>query len=362
MRQTINIESRWSKLFSVRSLHEYYDNGECEDLIFEPTQVSMKALKNLKLVCKPTPIGFIILCLKEKTFELLNTNGRPKKLTFIIKNKNRFFAHFSNLSFLNQNNVYYYSNRIGDKVDDEKLLQDKKSKIGANISLYNRNQQIAFSGKESDQKDIKVIDEDGKAITNIDRVLKYDDVNNLYRISLSLLEEGRYTIKVKNKVIEELYITENLDIHIWGIVDIFFDKVKKDYQLFDTEVITPQTYVLKFEQRFTYWKYILLEKVGKNKKLTKYDDAKVTYEGEELQFSKPYLTKLNNGKEVMCIESKKEMPLKEVQSSLDRLELKLKKGSKWLNRSIKLPKPSFQMVRPDKTTKNVYSTVFVYIN
>lgn len=364
LRHEINITSRWGKLFMVKCLHDFYNNGMTSDLTFIPTEETQLLMRNLRLLFRPQKAGFIILYDSNNSHNLFKTRQVEKleKLTFLIKNNNDLLLNFSNISFGNMNKIYYLSNSFSNFEEDELNLIHPtpyiENPLGIDLIPKSRQLQLTFQ-KEINSKDLKLLDWKGNAV-NISAILQKDLPKKLDGISIPLryLKQGKYVLSAKGIQEKSFYVTDNIDEFYWGIMDIYLKDEEGKGQIYSEEAFLKPNYHIRFQARSTFWKYIL---ISPNKKNGEYKDAKVTLNGKTIPFLKPKDIVLNNGTKAYSIESKSPMKLQQLMTSSNKLELKLKKGNKWVARTVKLPKPVPKSIKPDKVSGKIYSTTYIYV-
>jgi hypothetical protein len=300
----------------------------------------------------------------DSALERLNNHvALPEKLTFYIQNNTKYFSNFSDVSFDNSGKSYYFSNNFEKSTKETLLHKDNYITQEPDIHLYTRFQSILLRFDKSKAfSEIQIFDANQKPVQTESAVrkLSIDEKFMEHQVSLKNLSEGKYSIQIKGeKQARHFYLKDTGTQQIWGVVDVYLKPKEKAYQLFNKKEFLKPTYRLRIGARNTHWKYILVAQKG-NKNFT-FSDAKVTYNSEDLAFTKPDKIKLQNGQSAFSIESKSPIKLKEVRSQNDRLELKLKNGTKWMPRAVKLPKPDISMIKPDEKSKKLYSTAYIYV-
>ena len=364
MKQTIEVVTQWGKLFGLKYSHEYYHDGYGTDFTYFPSEETRQVMRNLRLALRAHNGGIMVLYDGQAVHRLFEKNTKlPEKLTFYIKNNAKYFTNFSDLSFESNGRLYYFSNDTNKAGKQNFIHAGERLTEEAEIQTYTRfqNLYLAFP-KAKAFSDIKIINAAGEEIP-LEPALKKVDVSEKlteHRISLRNLSEGKYTAKVKGEKTDfSFYLRDTSSEQIWGIIDIFLKPTGKSGQIFSAKELLKPNYTLHIGARDTYWKYILVGQNGKDKNA--YSDAKVIYNSEEIDFTKPVKMTLGNGKTAYSIESKKPIKLKEVRSQTDRLQLKLKAGGKWIPRAVKLPKPDISMLKPDTKANKIYSTTYIYV-
>jgi hypothetical protein len=354
MLHRINLDAKWEKLFRVECYNDYYNSGKTADFSFIPTNKTSIILKNYKLFLKEDQYGMTMFCNKSAFLRIINhKKGKVKKLTFLVKNKNNYLWNHTDLSFEENNKVNYLTNNLK-SIDGAKLLLHKKKFLDGKgkVRLLNGFQTIKMT-------DVKVKSEVlNDKNEKIDKNIWLDERGDTKYIRLREFKEGKYTLMQGNNA-QEFYVLDYIAEPIWGILDLYLTDIPKELSLLQKDEISYKEYSLSLTARSTYWKYYIVSQ-DKNIEL-KVDDAKISYNGEPIEFSKPKKVSLSNGALAFIIESKQPIGLKEPTTVTDKLELRLKKNNKWLNKTLRIPKPGIKVIKPDKETNKIYSTTYIYV-
>ena len=354
MYHRINLDAKWEKLLQVECYNDYYISGKSSDFQFIPTNKTSIILKNYKLFLKESRHGFIVYCNKNAFIRIVNhKKGKIKKLTFLVKNKNNYLWNHTDLSFEDNNKVNYLTNNLKNIVGDKILLHKNEFLDGkGKVRLLNGFQSI----KMDDLNDkIEVLTDKNEKINEKFWLEKRGDSKY---IKLRELKEGKYSLR-HGKHSQDFYVLDYIAEPIWGILDLYLTDIPKELSLLQKEDINYREYCISLKARSTFWKYFILSQ-DKNIEL-KVDDAKISYNGEPIEFSKPIKVSLSNGAIAYAIESKFPLELKEPTTVTDKLELKLKKNNKWLKKTLRIPKPDIKIVKPDKEANKIYSTTYIYV-
>lgn len=354
MQSRIDLGFNWDRLLSVQCKHSFYQDGIGNDFNFVPTNKSSVLFKNYKVFYKSMENGFMMFC---DAAQFLRIHPLKKitdqKLTFLIRNTKSNLANYTDLSFNHFDEVYYFSNLKINNLKDEILLHDNEfMKDQQKIRIYSPFQVLKFNELE---KINKLLDHRGKEIK---REVWYEEKFEMQIVKLKFLQEGKYTF-INGKNITEFYVIDYIKEPVWGILDIHLYDLPKEASFLSKEKISAVNYGINLQNRSTYWKYFI---IGQSKELElKLDEAKVSYNGQDIEFTKPSKVTLSNGVEAFSIESKQPLALTEQYHVTDKLEMKLKKDNKWQNKTYKVPKPDINRVKPDKTTNKIYSTTYIYV-
>jgi len=354
MQSRIDLGFNWDRIISVQCKNAYYHDGKGSDFDFIPTNKTSVLFKNYKVFYKSVDNGFMIFC-NAPQFTRIHALKKltDQKLTFLIRNKNRHLANFSDLSFNHFDEVYHFSNlQLNKRKGDILLHENDHMKDHQKVKIYSPFQVLKFNNLE---KNNRLLDQRGKEVK---REIWYEQKFDLNVLKLKFLQEGKYSFQNGKSTID-FYVMDYIKEPVWGILDIHLYDLPKDGEFLVKQKITPVEYNIQLQARSTFWKYFI---IGQNKELElKVDEAKVSYNGEDITFTKPTKVTLSNGIEAFMIESKKALELNELQNVTDKLELKLKKDNKWQNKTYKIPKPTTKSLKPDKTSNKIYSTTYIYV-
>ena len=354
MQSRIDLGFDWDRLLTVQCNNAFYHDGKGSDFEFVPTNKTSVLFKNYKVFYKSVDNGFMIFC-NATQFKRIHSLKKmtDQKLTFLVRNKNRNLANFSDLSFNHFDEVYHFTNLKVNKSEKSFLLHDNDHmKDQAKIKIYSPFQVLKFTELE---KNNKLIDHRGKEVK---REIWFEKKFDMNVLKMKFLQEGKYTFQNgKNSI--NFYVMDYIKEPVWAILDIHLYDLPKGSEFISKEKISPTEYGIQLQARSTFWKYFI---IGQNKELElKVDEAKVSYNGDDISFTKPTKVTLSNGVEAFVIESKNPLELKELQHVTDKLELKLKKDNKWQNKTYKVPRPTTNTLKPDKTSNKVYSTTYIYV-
>lgn len=354
MRSRIDIGFNWDKLLEVNFNHQFYQDGKGRDFEFVPTNKTSVLFKNFKIFYKSVDNGFMIFC-NAVPFRRIHALKKitDQKLTFLVKNKSSNLANYSNISFNHFDEVFYFTNLDVNKTKDSVLLHEEEYMTNQKkIRVFSPFQVLKYAKLA---KVNKLLNHRGKEVK---REIWYEERFDMHVVKLKHLKEGKYSF-VNGKESTEFYVMDYIKEPVWGVLDIHLYDLPKGAGFLEKEKIVPIEYEICLQARSTYWKYFI---IGQNKELElKLDEAKISYNGEDIAFTKPVKVTLSNGIEAFSIESKKPMELKELHTVKDKLELKLKKDNKWQNKTYRVPKPTVKRVKPDKTSNKVYSTTYIYV-
>lgn len=354
MYQRVNLGFKWEKLITIKCQNNFYHDGQGKDFEFIPTNKTQIIMKNYNVFFKKETNGFSLFCNPDKFKRILEIKKAfDHKLIFLIKNKNNYLLNYTDLSFSDNNKMYYFNNLISSKNGSKVLIHDKEyvNETQA-LRIYNKYQSIKL---DNFIKSTKLVDARQNALDK-DRWLQ--EVENNKLVNLQELSEGHYSIQ-NGKSSTPFYVIDYIKEPMWGILDLFLGDLPKENSFFSSGKIDFKEYVINLNARKTFWKYFILSE-NKNVEL-KLEEVKVSYNGKNVDFTKPKKVTLSNGAQAFAIETKESIELKEVINVSDKLELKIKNNSKWLSKSVKIPKPKIKSVKPDRESNKIYSTTYIYL-
>ena len=354
MYQRVNLGFRWEKLITIKCQNNFYRDGQGKDFEFIPTNKTQIIMKNYNVFFKKETNGFSLFCNPDKFRRILEIKkGTDQKLIFLIRNKNNYLLNYTDLSFSDNNKMYYFNNLISSKNGSKVVIHDKEYVNESQaLRIYNKYQSIKL---DKLIKSTKLVD---ARQNDLKKDLWFQEVEENSLVKLKNLSEGHYSL-LSGKSSESFYVIDYIKEPMWGILDLFLGDLPKENSFFDKDKIDFKEYVINLNARKTFWKYFILSE-NRNVEL-KLDEVKVNYNGKNIDFTKPKKVTLSNGQQAFTIETKESIELKEAVNVSDKMEMKIKNNSKWLSKSVKIPKPKVKSVKPDRESNKIYSTTYIYL-
>ena len=354
MYQRVNLGFKWDKLITIKCQNNFYHDGQGKDFEFIPTNKTQIIMKNYNLFFKSETNGFSLFCNPDKFKRIRDIKkGFDQKLIFLIRNKNNYLLNYTDLSFSDNNKMYYFNNLKSSKKGSKLLIHEKEYVNEKEaLRIYNKYQSLKL---DNFIKSTKLVD---ARQNDLKTDLWFQEVEDKKMVNLQNLSEGHYSL-LNGKSSTSFYVIDYIKEPMWGILDLFLGDLPKENSFFTNGKIDHKEYIINLNARKTFWKYFILSE-NKNVEL-KLEEVKVNYNGKAIDFTKPKKVTLSNGLEAFAIESKESMELKEVVNVTDKLELKLKNNSKWLSKTVKIPKPKIKSVKPDRESNKIYSTTYIYL-
>ena len=125
------MKMKYSILFTVEILHDYYMNGQSADFEIRPSIDTISYLAGQKLVYKNIGNKLIVFAETDDDNKPVVSMSQFKKLSFYLKLLNAEFYNFSNLNYQpSKNQRYYFSNAYQTKAGTTLYLSPQ-------ISVYN---------------------------------------------------------------------------------------------------------------------------------------------------------------------------------------------------------------------------------
>ena len=230
MKHVINVSTEWSKLFKIKCQHDFYDSGICKDLVFKPTDKTLRDMKNLRLVYREQAGGFIILCKKESTLPLLKSRySSLKKLTFFLDAKGGEFYNYSEIPFSSFEKIHYISNGADRKKEKSGIFLHKGEFVDLNekdrleirpkfFSIILEKPTKKFKSDLEDCFGDKVPESDYSMTVNDDGSKVYVDFRNL--------DEGKYTLSLPGHK-SAFYLMDNFADFHWGVPRNIYKRYRK---------------------------------------------------------------------------------------------------------------------------------------
>ena len=216
MKTSIEFRSRQKELWGIMCFHDYFKDNVCRQLEFVPTPETKQLMRNLYLILKPLDFGFVILKHEDKSPELFRSLPPKTKLSFFIKSKNIRFSNFTEIPFLNEEEVFYFSN-LSEETAELPVIDDTE------VFYYFRNLKVGEIEKKllhlSQHTKVKI--KPKKFFLNIDSVKAFEEVEEVSFDELNLTdpwgethlkEEAPY--KIPAGVMFQQEVRHRLDLRI----------------------------------------------------------------------------------------------------------------------------------------------------
>lgn len=348
-------------LFKVDIEHDFHQEGINSDFEIVPTPQTSRFLRNHGMLFRPVESGCLVAALLEEN-ELGNHHLRliPEKsgiLQFMMLNRVPHFLSYTNLPFHNLNKkIYYFNNLLSNIIEGNKLLHSAGSKVTASEQENRKSGRYHFQynggTKQTVTARLNFPDmgfKEEKVASNNNGVAEFD-------FQLSDFPTGRAELEVEGAKVDSFYSMNLQDVSkVFGMIEIFFsDEVPSPYQFFDEQGnITQQEYKISFENRKTFWKYIVINKNGENLEDIEIEDNDNIYTfSEYLSDQYPANSKIFVSDQEISLSSEPK----------GSFSLITKKSSNKRVLVDPLPNPGSEMLKRDEHDKDkLYSEIFFYI-
>lgn len=265
------VRIKYTELFEVDVLHDYYNSGRSADFIFQPTEACVHLLRRYNLIYKARETGFSIYSevnTREEGIKMKVPFSNMEKFTFLMKLKNPNFVNFSELPLTPALNAFYYFNNLTNNIagDGDLLLGSTNSlksvsetdlikKIGRFYSYDYSSDQLELAGalKSLDFNQSLQVQERGK------------EGHFSFKLDTIPLPEGRGEFWIDGAKQEDFYLAHtSFKEDFFAIVEVFYkDGLSSDYRFMEPDgSIQAKSYKIKFKSRATTWRYILNKRNG----------------------------------------------------------------------------------------------------
>jgi hypothetical protein len=256
---------KYTLLFDVEVLHDFYATGKSGDFLFQPTESCRAALERYNLVFRSKDTGFEVFSQVDvhKAGLKMKTPLRDKeKFTFLMKLKNPFFVNFSELSPEPGNaSFYYFNNKTNNIWNGQPLLvSDKPSRAVTEADILKRtgryyrfdvpDNSVKVTGTIRSLDSGQVLEAEGSGKKGL-----YN-----FNIDTTPLPEGRAEFRLNDNIKDEFYLAHSSNREdFFGIVEIYYEKgMPAAYRFMQADsAITARHYGIRFKSRATTWRYIL---------------------------------------------------------------------------------------------------------
>ena len=254
----------YKKILDLELWHDYFlgqrlvsdrlpDVYDISDLLtIAPTPECQRTLQNLRWRFRPTRFGGTLWAEVEPVttdpFYTKITVDRPEQLTFCLIVRDPQFANFTNLSLTSSDrSLYYFSNRSGNQLENSLFLSQP---------LPNYQNETAYKVGELVTHNDQTWEAVRDFTTTTDDPVE-DDWQS-FPLTQYVSQPDRQLLPPMGNFSPSNSMTRYTT---WGIVEIFLNspQVASDFLLLRSENdktrIQPRTYVIRFKNRSTYWRY-----------------------------------------------------------------------------------------------------------
>ncbi|GAA5037977.1 hypothetical protein GCM10011506_35620 [Marivirga lumbricoides] len=352
----IDLSFQYRPLLKVDIQHEYFVEQPAKNLQFIPLQKSLNVINKLGLLLKSSERGFELLIdhRRKDALKMILTSEEHISLDFWMISTNPYFNNITKSSDLSLNTIFSFQNK---KANVEKVTSLHKKEYASEADLvYLSDNEISLNNTSG----IKVLEIKDEENTVVERL---ENLSASHKFIPKSLSEGLYKIFAEGKEIANFVsLPYKRPKYPAAFINLFLNSTMKEeiIQSIDEGLPIPQfDFVIAFNARETYWRYMLVSKYikGLEKSVILQDNKKADFKG-------PMEMKLPNGQVAQMFESSN--PLKLFEFSPHAFQLTRKNGQLNATEKIlmkRLPIPAIDSLRSqqDKNNNNFFSDIIVYL-
>lgn len=265
------IQIKYTSLFEIEFLHDYYTNKLCRDIAIIPSLECSAMLSKLGLRFIATDTGCKVFARTNKSgaTEILRSPlPENTRLVFLLVLKNKLFQSFTQFGDTGKDNPNFYFNNLVENISADgslNLVKDKitrktgsgdMKKIKLNTYQFNHSSAVA-----SRKGEIVFTDSGEKLIQHLD--------NNAGKFNFSFdlkkASPGRadFFVEGNNNSVDTFYSADASDRQdIFGILEIFHQPTLSNSYKFivNNNVVSFKKYKIHFANRQSIWRYNVLKK------------------------------------------------------------------------------------------------------
>jgi len=379
------LQIRFEKLFEVGIYHNFYTNRISADFKIAPTAICRRLLRQYSLLFRTTAKGFAVF------YEVAPSSGdaalplkpiaEEVRFSFILKARNPLLTNYSDLPLDNPPGAVYYLTNLKDNVHDSQLLlsSDTASEFLNGQDVLELRPQVFHHRFDSANTVERLEIRDQFSNPVIRQTVPIVEGKFSYPVNLRPVGAGLYTLIIEGGDTTRFYASDELTgQNVFGIIDIFRSaNVPGNYQFTDASndhAVSAKNYVVKIDNRKTFWKYFLVLKYHplKDKPPSEWPKKwqkklKIVYPSEppiELTPQIENVRTMADGNPAIPFESPTALPLQE--APIKGIHLQPNgdgngNGNDFLRRIDNLPTPVIASVLPNVTDDKIYSEIFIYI-
>ncbi len=370
------------RLFDVEIHHHYYTTKISRDFVITPTRACQSLMRDYELLFRTTARGFSVYYAREEMNAGPSHPLKPieenVKFSFMLRSRKRYLLNFSNLPLDIPSGAIYYMNNLNDNIQQDALLltADANSEFLTALDAIEF-KPLVFQHRFESQNpsaEIEILDEHSNTV--IQKTVGAVDGEFNHRVDLRRREPGRYTLYIEGAPEDRFYAgDERIGRDIFALIDIYHhDNVSESYRFTDplnNHTPLPKTYVVKIDNRKTFWKYYLVLKYRLNDQTP--EEWPADWPGNwtiAIPSDPPIaigprvdeIRTMADGALATPFVSDVELPMLEKPVKGIRLESSNGNGNSGGIREIEnLPNPSAASITPDDSDNKIYSEVFVYV-
>ena len=273
------IQIKYTSLFEVEFLHDYYSEKSCNDIMIVPSGQCNVLLQQLGLRFISTAAGCKVFAkADEKNGKDFIKTPLPENciFRFLLILKNKSFATYTLLDLkADKNKHYYFNNLVNNKEGDTLHLvtdtTEKKTSSKDLLRFEKGNYQFTAPGNIS-EKNIQLVLSDTSEM--LQQVLdKENDISRrIFSFDLGKVSTGRAELKNNNLTEDSFYAASHTDRQdIFGVVEVFYRQgIIASYQFLEKDnatgnfIVKTKKYTIRFANRLSTWRFNVSRKFNKN--------------------------------------------------------------------------------------------------
>lgn len=346
------MQQTYQYLMFVEFRHSFFNDG-----LFKPLQISfdtdaLRLLKNLNIIIKPYAGGFHFLCSNP---ELLNNTSLRTPLRIFLECNDPYYINYTDLNDFSPATTILYLSNLARPSDSHNVPLHSGTSVGSNevalmtfgkFTLPKATQNNAYSFHDIFGNDIS------------ERIIRLPNNNageSVYKIDN--LPEGLIKVIFENKELRLYYTPKAVWKKPLGILNLHLSDLYAHFKKINDNGDFKLKYTLNFNNRSTIWKYFLVSPVYRN-----FVDLSIIDSNKEQIFNPPKKEQLD-GMEVLVLESKKKIELKEFSSDNYQLVEKFDEVQKIGKPTVisSLPRAAPEQLYGNKLTsqETLYSHIYL---
>jgi len=344
---------KYTRLFSVEIIHNYYRSGYSNDFIIVPTTECNQLLSNYGLLFKTTVYGFIVLADVSESGNLKKTIDHDLKFTFTLLLKNPYLVNFSELPVkVETNNLYYFNNKEVNSVDvfnkvNIELLLNKGNNVTRDdlVNFKSGTYRYTHSGSGTSKTSTLIFIDENLYLPS--QAVSSNNGEFNFQYDLGKYPPGRCRLEIESNTVDEFYSGNNLNKkNLFGIIEIFTGVPDDNKFIINSNQISFKQYKIAFLNRSTTWRYNVINKSGKT-----LDNPGIIETETPWNFTP---------ESILVFVSDEKMPLKE--KTIKGIEFRTDIENSATDLANNLPNASIEQIKPEDIENSIiYSDIFIYI-
>jgi hypothetical protein len=347
---------RYSELFSINLLHDYFDDGLCTALSLEPAPQCARLMS--QNACKfrvSANGGQLYYGTRGEQQAALDIND-AEPFTFLIRNSDPEFEIFTTPDWgdgdlqggcLYMNNLNARQQQGG--AGEERLIAASDATV---LPVRNHMFRQDFDPPVDAAMLTLHRHHDG---TEVWAKTSAAEPSESVSIDLQDLSDGRYVLKLNGVDELDFYLTETPAANFFGVIEIFAHGSS-----WGAAAARPDTvdFAFSFTTRKTHWRYVIVYRDSAREM----SGASITSEPPGVKFNAPVLTQLD-GNPACVITSVNSIPLYLSPANHYKFELHLPQNGANLSDPVRLPyaTPATARWAIEGDTTKIWSTIYVYL-